>query len=171
MCEHRWLTYSTGEEFAAAAAPFLAHASEHSEAALAVTSKRNLSLLRRAVGRAGDGVRFADSSAWYTSPLAALNAYEEFCATRLGQGAAWVRIIAELDWSDRDPPAARSWIRFEALLDVVLAHLPVSILCVYDSASLRPTVERHLSAIHAAGAALGAATRASSHPDARAFLL
>jgi transcriptional regulator with XRE-family HTH domain len=171
MFDHRLLVYSSEEELLAAAAPFLAAAAEPSEAALAIVSKRNISLLRRGVGRAGAGVRFAESSGWYSSPLAALNAYEEFCATSLEQGAAWVRIVAELGWAHRSPSATRPWIRFESLLDLVFANLPVSILCVCDAASLRPTVGRQLSVMHADESPSASPGRVSSDTDPVAFLL
>lgn len=171
MFDHRLLVYSSEEELVAAAAPFLAGAAEPSKAALAVASKRNISLLRHAVGRAAAGVRFAESSGWYTSPLGALNAYEEFCATSLEQGAAWLRIVAELGWAHRSPSAARPWIRFESLLDLVFANLPVSILCVCDADSLRPAIGRQLSVTHRDQTPSGGPAPVSSDTDPRAFLL
>jgi transcriptional regulator with XRE-family HTH domain len=170
MCDHRLLTYRTDEELVAGAAPFLSDALEQSGAALSVTSKRNTSLLRQALGGAADGVQFAESPGWYSSPLAALNAYEEFCTTMLDKGAAWVRIVAEVSWADRSPAAARPWIRLEALLNLALANLPVSILCVSDARSVRPTIARLLSVTHPDQTALRGA-RAPCETDPRAFLI
>jgi transcriptional regulator with XRE-family HTH domain len=171
MFDHRLLVYGSDDELVAAAAPFLAHAFEHSEGALAVASKRKISVLRRAVGRAAPGVRFAESSGWHTSPLAALNAYEEFCETSLGQGAAWVRIVSELDWACWSSSAARSWIRFDSLLNLVFANLPVSILCVCDAGSLRPAIGRQLSVTHPEATAIGGPAQVSPDSDPRALLL
>jgi transcriptional regulator with XRE-family HTH domain len=171
MCDHRLLTYRTDEEFVAGAAPFLADAFERSEAALAVASKRNISLLRQAVGRAAGGVRFAESSGWQTSALAALNGYEEFCATMLDEGAAWVRIVVEVSWADQSPAVARPWLRLESLLNLAFANLPVSILSVCDARSLRPAIGRLLSVIHPDQTALRSGALGSSDTDPRAFFL
>ncbi|MBV8217795.1 MAG: MEDS domain-containing protein [Solirubrobacterales bacterium] len=171
MCEHQLLTYRTDEELVARAAPFLSDALEQSGAALAVASKRTLSPLRQAVGRAADGVQFADSSRWHTSPLAALNAYENFCATTLDEGAAWVRILAEVSWADRSPAAARPWVRLEFLLNFAFANMPVSILCVCDARSLRPTIGRLLSATHPNQNERRSGAPASFDHDPRVFLL
>jgi transcriptional regulator with XRE-family HTH domain len=171
MFDHRLLVYGSEEELVAGAAPFLARAFDHSEAALAVISKRNISLLLRAIGRGAAAVRVAESSGWHTSPLAALNAYEEFCATSLGQGAAWVRIVAEVDWAHVSPSAARPWIRFESLLNLVFANLPVSILCVCDAGSLGPAIGRQLSVTHPGETPPASPAHVSSDIDPRAFLL
>ena len=171
MCDHRLLGYRSDEELVEGVAPFLSDAVEQSGAALAVTSKRNASLLRQAVGRAAGGIRFVESSGWPASPLAALNAYEKFCATTLDTGAAWVRIVAELGWADRSPSAVRPWIRLESLLNLAFANRPVSILCVCDTRSLRPMMGRLLSVAHRDQTALGNGERASAKTDPRAFLL
>lgn len=148
MFDHRLMTYSSDEELLATAAPFLSHASEHSEAALAITTKRNISLLQRRMGRAADGVQFVERSSWHRSPLAALNAYEEFCAARLEQGAVWVRILAEMGWAHRSASEARRWLRLESLLNVAFTHQPVSMLCVCESGSLHPRIGPQLSLRH-----------------------
>jgi transcriptional regulator with XRE-family HTH domain len=171
MFDHRLLTYDSDEELVAAGAPFLRQASDRSEAALAVTSKRNISHLRRHMGDAADDVRFVERSRWYSSPLAALAAYEEFCAGRLEQGATWVRIVADPGWPQRPPSAARPWIRFESLLNLVFAHWPVSIWCVYDARSLEPRIRRSLSLAHAHVRRSGESAQAPPDSDPRAVLL
>jgi len=171
MCDHRLLTYRTDEDLVAGAAPFLSDAFEQSGAGLAVASKRNISRLRQAVGRHADGVHFAESSGWHTSPLAALNAYEKFCGTMLDEGATWVRIVAELSWAGRSPAATRPWIRLESLLNLAFANLPVSIMCVCDARSMRPAIGRLLSITHPGQTGLRSGPGASSEADPRAFLL
>jgi transcriptional regulator with XRE-family HTH domain len=171
MCEHRLLRYRNEQELVSGVAPFLSDAVEQSGAALAVTKERNISLLRQAVGGAADSVQFVECSDWPSSPLAALNAYEEYCMTTLSDGVAWVRIVAELTWAGRSPAAARPWVRLESMLNLSLATLPVSILCVCDARSLRPPIERLLSVTHPGQTAPRGGAWASSGTDPRAFLL
>lgn len=171
MLDHRLLMFDSDEELVGAAAPFLARAAAHPEAALAVTTKRNISLLRRGIGDAADAIQFVESSTWPRSPLAALDDLEEFCANALEQRAAWVRIVAQLAWVQRPASLARSWIRLESLLNVAFAHLPVSILCACDTRSLNPRIERQLSLAHPGSTRHGEPAQSPAHADSRAFLL
>src|SRR5260370_312402 len=50
MLDHRAVLYESDAAFAAATVPFLSEAIDNSEAALAVTSARNIELLQREVG-------------------------------------------------------------------------------------------------------------------------
>ena len=169
--DHRLLRYRSDDELLATVAPFLAGASQHSEGALAVTSERTSGLLRRALGDAAEGVRFGKSSSWHASPMAALHAYEEFCASRLAEGAPWVRIVAEQRWTQLAVSEARAWIRLEALLSLVLVSLPVSLLCICEDGSPPPAVDRSLSIVHSHVINPGAAPQEDSHVDPRSLLL
>lgn len=171
MLDHRLSMYGSDEELVAAAAPFLSRAVEHQEPALAVTTRRNISLLRRGVGDAVDAIRFVESSSWHTSPLAALDDLEEFCATAFEQRAAWARVVVQLAWAQWPASAARSWIRLESLLNVAFAHSPVSILCVCDTRSLNTRIERQLSLTHPETSAPGDPAQSPACTDPRAFLL
>lgn len=148
MFDHRLSVYGSDEELVTEASSWLSPAPAPSEAVLVVVSPRNIALLRRQVGSEARKVRFADSSKWYSTPAAALRAYEEFCTTSVEQGAVWVRIIAEVSWMGRPGASPRPWIRLDSLLNLVLAQRPVSMLCLCDKSSLRGRLERQLREVH-----------------------
>jgi anti-sigma regulatory factor (Ser/Thr protein kinase) len=54
-------------------------------------------------------------------------------------GAAGVRVVAEIPF-DRRPPGWGEWHRYEAILNVALAPLPVSTVCAYDRREIPDSV-------------------------------
>src|SRR5205823_5656122 len=50
-----------------------------------------------------------------------------------------VRIVGEPPWP-ADPIAATEWLRYESILNLLLAPLPVWVVCPYDAARLDDTV-------------------------------
>jgi transcriptional regulator with XRE-family HTH domain len=148
MLEHRALVYKEDETFVEAAAPFLLEGMERSEALMAVTSKRNVELLRRRLGTDRSRVEFAESRAWYASPSAALNGYRDFLEARLRDGAPWVRIIGEPMWEAQSKSAVRRWARYESLLNLAFASSAATVLCPYDARVLDSDVVRQAHATH-----------------------
>jgi transcriptional regulator with XRE-family HTH domain len=132
MLEHQALLYEDGEDFGASAAPFLAEALTNGEAALAVTTKANLKRLRRELGDGAGRMRFADSSAWYRTPTAALRSYESFVNDSVASGAPWVRIIGEPVWNGRSREEIRLWARYESWLNLAFRGAPLTLVCPYD---------------------------------------
>jgi hypothetical protein len=171
MFDHRVCMYGADEALVAGAAPFLSEGVNNSEAALAVTSRHNISLLRRRLGRAAGGVQFVENASWHGSPVAALGAFNEFCTAALEQGSVWMRILAEVSWGHQPAGGVRSWMRLEALLNVVLAHQPVSMLCLCDERSVQPRLRRQLMLMHPESVGLDQPGQALATSDPRALLL
>jgi transcriptional regulator with XRE-family HTH domain len=132
MLEHQALLYEGGEEFGASAAPFLSGALANGEAALAVTTRANLRRLRRELGDAAEHVRFAESSAWYRTPAAALSSYESFLNESVAAGAPWVRIVGEPVWNGRSGEQIRLWARCESWLNLAFSGAPLTLMCPYN---------------------------------------
>jgi transcriptional regulator with XRE-family HTH domain len=139
MLRHQVLLYEDEPGFLAAIAPFLLEGAERSEAALAVTSGRNIEILRQKLGSAADRIEFVDAEQWYRTPASALDAYRGFLDKRL-EGCAWARIVGEPVWAGRSEEEVRVWNHYESLLNLVLAPLPVTVLCPYDVRSVDPGI-------------------------------
>lgn len=148
MLEHRALLYGSDTEFLDVAAPFLSEAAERDEAALAVTTARNIELLHDRLGASAQSIEFVEHSGWYTSPLAALRNYQQFLNARLERGTPWIRVLGEPVWEARTQTEARLWTRYESLLNLVFSASPVTIVCPYDIRTLDPVILGHARATH-----------------------
>jgi transcriptional regulator with XRE-family HTH domain len=153
MLEHAALPYRTDDQFVTAVEPFLAGGIERSEAVLAVTTAANIEILRERFGNDARKIELVDSSAWYSTPLAALDAYRSFAETKLKSGVPWVRIVGEPVWAHRSDTEVRVWIRYESLLNLVFSAYPMCFICPYDERSVAPEILRqaHLTHPHTLG--------------------
>jgi hypothetical protein len=133
---HRALIYGSDEEYIASAVPFLLGGIEESESVLAVTTARQIGLLRDVLGKNARHIEFWESSDWYVSPRAALDAYRGFLKERFDGGAPWIRIIGEPVWAGRTPAEIAHWTRYESLINLALGSSPATIVCPYDARGL-----------------------------------
>jgi len=148
MLEHQALLYRAEAEFVAATAPFLLEGIERSEAAIAVTTKANIALLRERLGADARRVEFAEHSNWYCTATSALSGYRAFLKERLAAGAPWVRIVGEPYCEGDSDAEVRVWARYESLLNLTFSAAPVSILCPYDTRAVPDAVAAHARATH-----------------------
>jgi transcriptional regulator with XRE-family HTH domain len=128
--DHQMLPYASDEEFLAAAVPFLEAGVAAGEPVLAVTSSRNIRLLRAAMDMST--ITSAKATTWYRSPPAALAGYQQFVSNQIDDGRHWVRILGEPNWSENTPGEIRAWTRYEALLTIAFADMAATIVCPYD---------------------------------------
>ena len=132
LLEHRLLTYGSDEEYLASAIPFFSEGIERSESLLAVTTQEQIELLRDSLQDGADRVEFEDSGEWYRSPATAIDGYRRFLDEKLEEGAAWVRIVAEIPPGSRSDPEVAAWKRYEAFVDLAFASAPATVICCYD---------------------------------------
>jgi hypothetical protein len=148
MLDHSAFPYRTDDQFRTTMGPFLAEGVERSEAILAVTTGPNIELLREHLGSDARSVEFIDASGFYTTPIAALEAFRAFSEARLESGAPWVRILGEPMWAGRSDAAVRVWTRYESLFNLVFAASPLTVVCPYDERSLAPEIVTHARITH-----------------------
>jgi transcriptional regulator with XRE-family HTH domain len=148
MLRHSAFRYSTNDQFRAIMAPFLADGVERSEATLALTTKRNIDLLRKALGKDSRQVRFVESRQWLTTPDAALAELRSFCDAKLKRGVPWLRFIAEPIWKGRSEADIKLWTRFESLLNVLFRDFPLTLVCPYDERSVPPEILERVELTH-----------------------
>jgi transcriptional regulator with XRE-family HTH domain len=150
MLQHSAFRYRTDDQFRSIAGPFLAEGIERAEAIIAVTSAANIELLREYLGKDSRGVQFVDASTWYSTPIAALQAYKSFADAKLSAGAHWVRLIGQPAWTERSDDQVRLWTRYESLLNIVFSASPLTAVCAYDETSVAPEIvaQAHLTHPH-----------------------
>jgi transcriptional regulator with XRE-family HTH domain len=140
MLSHQVLVYRDDDSFLAAAGPFLAEGAERSEALLAVTTARNIEVLREWLGKGAGQVAFVEAETWYSSPVSAMSAYRAFLADERAQSSPWARIVGEPVWAGRSQEEIRVWNQYEALVNVAFGQMPVTVLCPYDERSVDPEI-------------------------------
>jgi transcriptional regulator with XRE-family HTH domain len=148
MLEHRALLYESDREFVEIVAEFAAAGVERDEPTIVATTGPRLRALRKALGALANRVEYATARELYAGPHAALQTFQKFTRGRVADGASWVRIVGEPTWAGGTPSEARRWARYESLLNLTSAGLPLTLMCPYEKASLRPADVRHVCATH-----------------------
>ena len=171
LLRHRVLIYSSDEEYVAATAPFLVEGAQRSECALVVTTRRQIELLRAALGDDASPIEFRESSDWYRSPRSALDAYRAFVADRFESGAPWIRIIGEPLWAGRSDAEVATWTRYESMVNLSLASSPATIVCPYDTRSIRDEILVDARRTHPEVVEGGASGTSPTYRGAEDFLL
>jgi hypothetical protein len=148
MLEHQALLYETQDDFVERAGAFLAEGVERFETTLAVTTAPKVKLLRKRLGPLASDVTFAPAGRWYTTPAGALAAYHKFVEQKLEAGSGWIRILGEPVWSGRSAAEVVLWTRYESLLNLEFAGLPMTVVCPYDASGLDPEILEQACVTH-----------------------
>lgn len=144
---HPALVYSSDEDFLATNIPFLREGLGAGERTLAVTSRRNIGLLTDALGGDAAPVDFHEARDWLTTPWRALLAYRRYVNRHAGNDMR-VRVIGEPFAPERTSAAAIEWTRYESMINIAFADLPLTILCPYDTRTLPAAVVDHALRTH-----------------------
>jgi transcriptional regulator with XRE-family HTH domain len=171
MLSHQALLYGDEDEFAEGAGSFLAEGVERSEAALAMTDKRKLGVLKRRLGSDADRVEFVDSARGYKAPEAPLELFTEFMTRKLGEGSVWLRIVGEPPWGGRSRAEVRLWTRYESLINLIFAGSPMSLLCPYATGDLNPAIVAGAHVTHPQIVERGETAESSRYRDPARFAL
>lgn len=151
--EHDTLLYDGVAGFVENMLPFARGGLECGDAVLAVTSPRNISALREALGADADRVDYRESAPWYASPGRAFRGYADYVAAQPEGRRS--RAIGEPVWPVGRPEAVSEWARYESVLNVAFAEAPAWIVCPYDAAALPDEILTHALETHPATHAHG----------------
>lgn len=134
---HQALLYHTDAEFLAGAVPFLQSGLAQGDQVLVVTSPATAESLHTALGEAAGGrVEFAEARDWCTAPSWTMMAYQHYVDTHRGSYHPRVRVLGEPVWNGRCAAELTELARYESLINIVFAEVPVSFLCAYDAQQL-----------------------------------
>jgi transcriptional regulator with XRE-family HTH domain len=148
MLEHSVLLYGSDDEFVDAVGTFLLEGLDRSEPTLLVTSDANVALVRKLLGGRARRVRVIRAKGLYTTPDGALAEYQRFVQRQVRRGAPWTRIVGEPIWADRSATESARWCRYESLINLAFAGMPVTIVCPYDERTVDQSILRHARATH-----------------------
>jgi len=113
--------------------PFVVAGLDRREPVLAVVCPETRRQLERLLGRRADRIELHEAAEWYAAPASTLEQFERY-ADMPREGRA--RIVATLAPGPASTVPAAEWTRLEAQLDAGLADRALSMLCVYDAATL-----------------------------------
>jgi anti-sigma regulatory factor (Ser/Thr protein kinase) len=153
---HEALLYASADEFASLTAPFVAEGLDKDESAVVVSSAENLEAFRVALDEPSPLVLLADGEDWYRNPAETIGRWVGFVEGQVANGRSRVRGVGEVAPLRRGH-AVEQWLDYESILNTLLAPLPLSVLCAYNTEVLpesiiddvrtsHPTVIEHGSA-------------------------
>jgi anti-sigma regulatory factor (Ser/Thr protein kinase) len=148
---HAGLLYASSGEFAAGVAGFVERAVRASAPVLVACPGPGLDVLRPRLDGHGALVTWADMASIGLNPARLIDLIQLFAGRHRGR-VTWC--VHEPAWPGRSPQELREVIRHEALVNLALADMPVSVLCPYDvrrGTGLIAGVERTHPALAGAG--------------------
>jgi anti-sigma regulatory factor (Ser/Thr protein kinase) len=126
---HAALLYTSPGEFAVGVARFVQAAAQAGDPVLVACAAPGLDLLRPRLNGHGGLVTWADMRGVGRNPARLIDRIHLFAGQHGGR-VIWC--VHEAAWLARSPAELREVIRHEALVNVALAQMPVSVLCPYD---------------------------------------
>jgi anti-sigma regulatory factor (Ser/Thr protein kinase) len=139
---HAALLYASRGEFAAGVAGFVETAVQAGGLVLVACAGPGLDVLRPRLNGHGELVTWADMRDIGLNPARLIDRIGLFAGQHGGRG---IWCVQELAWAARSPEEMCEVIRHEALVNLALADVPVSVLCPYDvrlGAGLIASVQR-----------------------------
>lgn len=130
--------YGSLEEFLEVMVPYVGAGIDNEEVVFVAARGDYLPALRAELDGGAEGAEFADTFEWHPHPASRLRAFHGFVADGLEAGR--IRLAGEPVWEPSPPEFTREWQRYESVLNAVLAPFPVSLMCLYDSSRLHPSV-------------------------------
>ncbi|MFF4157281.1 anti-sigma factor RsbA family regulatory protein [Streptomyces sp. NPDC001678] len=146
---HHACLYGTDGEFLATAVPFALDGLAVGEPVLAATTPANIELLRSALGERAGELDTAETAYFGRRPVERVSAFLRYHDRRSRPGRR-LRILAEPVWGGRSARQTAEWKRMESGLNVLLAGLPVWMICPYDTRTVPGDVARAARATHPA---------------------
>ncbi|MGW2601107.1 anti-sigma factor RsbA family regulatory protein [Streptomyces klenkii] len=146
---HHACLYGSDAEFLAMAVPFVRDGLAAGEPVLAATTPANIELLREALGVSAHHLDTAETAYFGRRPVERVSAFLRYHERRARPGRR-TRMIAEPVWAGRSARQTAEWKRMESGLNVLLAGLPVWMVCPYDTRVVPGDVAEAALATHPA---------------------
>jgi anti-sigma regulatory factor (Ser/Thr protein kinase) len=134
---HQALIYRSQTQLTNATAAFVRLGLELGDPVLVAARPATVTSLRDALGNDADLVQLQDSRTWFPHPFQRLQELRRLAAEVPAERA--LRVIHEWAW-EGSGATARGWARFESVVNVALAEVPLRFVCLFDGRSLPAAV-------------------------------
>ena len=136
--DHDAMFYANDEEFTDTIAPFLREGIANGEAAAVATTRRNIEILRTALGNVATEVEFIVDTESYVRPAWTIAQWKDVLRRSTARGHESIRIVGEVVFGTPDEYA--TWTRYESAVNIAFAAAPAWIICPYDLRALPESV-------------------------------
>jgi anti-sigma regulatory factor (Ser/Thr protein kinase) len=164
LLRHQAFFYRGVREYVDGLVSFLAEGQARHEPAIVAIPGKKADLIRESVDTRS--IEIVDISELGRNPRRLIPAICEFVQ---GAGDRAVRVVSELQWPTRSPAETAEAIRQEALVNLALESLPVTMLCPYDVGTLASAMVVDAARAHPEGLRDGIASLSESYEDPIAF--
>jgi anti-sigma regulatory factor (Ser/Thr protein kinase) len=131
---HHALVYESDEDYVERSVAFLREGLEAGEGCIVGNTRDGLAMMRDALGSDADRVSFLDVGSTYIRPARSVASYYGVFREHL-QRAPAVRAVANGQFGPT-PADWKVWTAYEAITNLAYSHLPVWVLCAYNSNEL-----------------------------------
>jgi hypothetical protein len=80
-----------------------------------------------------------------------------------------LRVVGEPVWADRTAEEVQTWVRYEALLNLSFAALPMTLVCPYNETALEQAIVENARATHCRCIGRGQSTASDQFVDPADF--
>lgn len=134
---HEAVFYAGDDQFVDRSLAFIHEGLGRDEPVLVMVGSRKLELLREALGRRADDVRFADMEVVGRNPARIIPAWSRFVADHARVGGGGMRGIGEPIWAERTSRELSECQLHESLINLAFAAADeFRLICPYDTAAL-----------------------------------
>lgn len=144
--QHDGIFYDDGDQFLAAALPFVREGVERGEVVMVNTGSHPLTPVLRALFAGEDQVVVADRQV-YSTPATALDGYRRTMEKGLSEGVAGYRAIGYIDFAGGSLPW-QEWVKYEAAVNRVFHDFPFRTVCPYDVSKLPRSITDPIMRTH-----------------------
>src|SRR3954471_1898689 len=144
---HQALIYDSDQEFMDVALPFVEAGLDGAEPTLVAVQARHLHNLSAALGGTPEGLTLHPVEDGYETSARTREKFATWTLERT-ESSRRVRLIGEPPWALAHPTRVRDWARYEAVINVAFAGLPVKLICPYDARALPEDVLEHAHSTH-----------------------
>jgi transcriptional regulator with XRE-family HTH domain len=158
---HRAVLYADDEEFVTAIGQLVVESVELTYPTRVITTEARVELLRAFLGKRAKRTDFRDADAFSGTPDAALGAVREFAERATARGAPWTHVVGDLSAASGFSTHSARWARFESIVNLALASLPLTMTCAYGR-DAPPSILRIMRETHPETGPAGAPMAANS---------
>jgi anti-sigma regulatory factor (Ser/Thr protein kinase) len=164
---HTALVYGSDDAFMDVGLRFVEDGLEAGEPVLIAVQSRNVQNLRAALGGEPEGVTLLSVEEWYETSARSRDKFARWANERVDSGR--VRLIGEPPWAIGDEAQIRDWARYESVINVAFAGMPVNFMCSFDTRALPPEIVEHAQRTHPEIAGVEGRSPSDSYEDPRHF--
>jgi anti-sigma regulatory factor (Ser/Thr protein kinase) len=165
---HQALIYQSMDDFVDAALPFVREGIEREQPTLVRVKGAGRDALREALGQDAAQVDLHLADTWYENPIRSRHKFARW-ASHHGSDGRRVRLLGEPPWPLGFDAGIREWARYEAILNLTFAGLPVSLVCPYDAGALPGEVIDHAVSTHPETVAASGIAASERYVDPAAY--